>query len=353
MSAFRGVAVALVKGFVRDKASVFFSLVFPLMFLVLFGAIFDVDSTPRLDMVTIGSVPLIDDMPAEARDSFDEAFEVTEADDREAALDQVRGGDVDVAVEMDGSVLVAHYTQTDAVRAAVVRGTLSSFVDSANIAISGVPPTFGFRAESVEDDSLEPIQFVTPGLLGWAVAMSASFGAAATLQGWRQSGLMRRLQLSPASPVAIISARIVVTVAIALVQMVIFLGLATGAFGLELTDSWWLVVPVLTVGTLSFMALGLLAGAIARTAEGAVNLANFFVLPMAFLAGSFFSLEAAPEWLNRVSLLMPLRHLNDAMLDVLVRGEGLRAVIAPTAYVIGFGLVVGSVAVVLFRRRDE
>ena len=211
MSAFRGVAVALVKGFVRDKASVFFSLVFPLMFLVLFGAIFDVDSTPRLDMVTIGSVPLIDDMPAEARDSFDEAFEVTEADDREAALDQVRGGDVDVAVEMDGSVLVAHYTQTDAVRAAVVRGTLSSFVDSANIAISGVPPTFGFRAESVEDDSLEPIQFVTPGLLGWAVAMSASFGAAATLQGWRQSGLMRRLQLSPASPVAIISARIVVT----------------------------------------------------------------------------------------------------------------------------------------------
>jgi ABC-2 type transport system permease protein len=54
MRAFGGVAMALVKGFVRDRSSVFFTLIFPLMFLTLFGAIFDFDSSPRLDLVQVG-----------------------------------------------------------------------------------------------------------------------------------------------------------------------------------------------------------------------------------------------------------------------------------------------------------
>ena len=68
--------------------------------------------------------------------------------------------------------------------------------------------------------------------------------------------------------------------------------------------------------------VGLFAGAVTTTTEGAVNAANFMVLPMAFLSGSFFPLDGAPQWLQTFSQLLPLRHLNDAMLDVMVRGEG-------------------------------
>ena len=98
-----------------------------------------------------------------------------------------------------------------------------------------------------------------------------------------------------------------VTIGIALVQMAIFLGLGKAAFGLELTGWWWMGIPLLVAGTLCFMALGLFAGAVARTTEGAVNMANFLVLPMAFLSGSFFPLEAAPPWLQTVSLALPLQ----------------------------------------------
>jgi len=59
---------------------------------------------------------------------------------------------------------------------------------------------------------------------------------------------------------SIVVARIGVTVAVALVQMVIFVGLAIAAFGLQLTGSWWMAVPILFCGTLAFMAIGLLAG---------------------------------------------------------------------------------------------
>ena len=69
------------------------------------------------------------------------------------------------------------------------------------------------------------IQFVTPGLLGWAVAMSAAFGSAATLQGWRQSKLLRRLQLAPVGTGTIVGARVAVTLLISLGQLAIFLGL--------------------------------------------------------------------------------------------------------------------------------
>ena len=353
MSAFVGVATALVKGFVRDKASLFFSLVFPLMFLVLFGAIFGSTTSPRLEMVQVGDVALLDRLPVDAQDAFEESFDVRRVDDREQALAEVRKGDADVAVEMDGTTLVAHYTEADPVRAGMVQGTLTAFVQGANQAVTGQPPRFALHAEPVEDESLVPIQFYTPGLLGWAVATSAAFGAAATLQGWRQTKLLRRLQLSPAPSWALVSARVVVTVAIALVQMAVFLGVGTAAFGLQLTGSWWWSIPLLVAGTLSFMALGLLAGVLARTQEGAVNLANFVVLPMAFLSGSFFALDEAPDLLQAVSWVMPLRHLNEGMMDLMVRGEGVSAMLAPMGYVLGFGLVVGAAAGVLFRRSEE
>jgi ABC-2 type transport system permease protein len=346
---FVALSLAILRGFYRDKASVFFAIVFPLMFLVLFGGIFSDQSQSKVDLIEVGNVSLVDEMPQDARAAFDQTFAVTHTDDLAAALEQVRKGDADVAIEANGDTIVAHYTQTDQVKAAITQGALQAFVDGTNVALTGQPPRYSLDPQRVEDDSLDTIQFVTPGLLGWAVAMSASFGAAATLQGWRQSKLLRRLQLAPVSTRTVVAARVVVTVAIALVQMAIFLGLGAAAFGLTLTGAWWAAIPLLVVGTLCFMSVGLLAGAVARTTEGAVNMANFFVLPMAFLSGSFFPLEGAPSWLQTVSRLLPLRHLNDGMLDVMVRGEGPGAVLAPMGILAGFALVITLLAARLFQ----
>lgn len=351
-SAFWALALAIVKGFVRDKASVFFALVFPLMFLVLFGGVFDVDESPRIELAQVGEVPLFAQLPAGAREAFGETFEVRREPDLDTALEQVRAGDADAAVRMDGDTLVVHYTQTDQVKAAVTQGALRAFVDGANVALSESPPRFDFAAERVEDESLQAIQFVTPGLLGWAVAMSASFGAAATLQGWRKSKLLRRLQLAPVPPRTIVAARVGVTVLIALVQMAVFLGLGLAAFGLRLTGWWWVGVPLLVVGTLTFMSVGLFAGAVASTTEGAVNLANFIVLPMAFLSGSFFPLEGAPSWLQAVSWTLPLRHLNEGLLDLMVRGQGPSAALLPLAVLTAFTVVLTFAAARLFRWGD-
>jgi len=349
LGAFWSLSVAIVRGFVRDRSSVFFAIVFPLMFLVLFGGVFSSQDQSKIEMIQVGEIALLDDLPAGAAAAFEQTFDITRSDDAAAAIAEVRKGDADVAVEARRDELVAHYTQTEQVTAAIVQGTLRAFVDGANVALSGAPPAYSLRTEAVEDDSLETIQFVTPGLLGWAIAMSASFGAAATLNGWRNSKLLRRLQLAPVSTGTLVGARVAVTVAIALVQTAIFLGLGAAAFGLSLTGAWPAAIPLLVVGTLCFMAIGLLAGAVAKTTEGAVNMANFLVLPMAFLSGSFFPLDAAPTWLQTMSKLLPLRWLNDGMLDVMVRGEAWTAALVPMAVLGGFALAITGIAAKVFR----
>jgi len=120
-------------------------------------------------------------------------------------------------------------------------------------------------------------------------------------------------------------------------------------FGLQLTGYWWMSIPLLAAGTLAFLSLGLLAGAVARTIEAAVAIANIVVLPMAFLSGSFFPLDDAPEWLRTVSKFFPLTYLNEGMLDVMVRGEGPSAVLAPIAVLLAFAVVVTLIAGRFFR----
>ncbi|HWI42974.1 MAG TPA: ABC transporter permease [Nocardioides sp.] len=348
-SAFRALAAAMLRGFLRDRASVFFAVIFPLMFLVLFGVLLANQDASQVKLVEVGPVPMLDHLPADAQDAFDDAFEVHHSDDLAASLKKVRSGDLDVAVEQHGDRLEAHYTEADRVKAAVTQGTLRAFVDGANVAAGGRPPKFELRTDAVEDDSLTTIQYVTPGLLGWAIAMSAAFGAAATLQGWRESRLLRRLQLAPVSTRTIVGARVGVTLAVALGQTAIFLGLGVLAFGLKLSGAAWMTVPLVVAGTLCFMAIGLLAGAIARSTEGAVNAANFIVLPMAFLGGSFFPLDGAPRWIRVVADVLPLKHLNQGMLDVMVRDQGPSAALAPMAILLAFAAVVTLLAARLFR----
>ena len=89
-------------------------------------------------------------------------------------------------------------------------------------------------AAQVEDKSLKPIQYLAPGLLGWAIVFGAAFGAAITLVGWRKDKLLRRLRLSPVSTWSVVTARIGMSVAIAVVQMFIFIAIAvTPYFGLR------------------------------------------------------------------------------------------------------------------------
>ncbi|HNO39284.1 MAG TPA: ABC transporter permease, partial [Marmoricola sp.] len=162
-------------GFWRDKQNWFWLFFFPLMFLFLFGFLFRDVGASKSTIAVVGDVQFINKMPTEAHKQFDELFKIKHYKDRAAALAKVRSGDVDGALTEEGTTLKLYYSAADQIVSATVRGTMEGFVNGANQAISGQPPTFVIHATQVEDQSLKPIQYTAPGLLGWAVAMAGVF----------------------------------------------------------------------------------------------------------------------------------------------------------------------------------
>jgi ABC-2 type transport system permease protein len=236
MNGLSSLSRAMFLGFVRDRAALFFTIIFPLMFLVLFGGIFRNQSTARVKVLEVGNVAVLDQVRAADRTELDRALSVTQTSDLEGALRKVRDGDYAAAIEQRENQLTVHYSEADPVKAATVQGFLSSVVQEANLAALGQPPRYAIQADRVEDKSLKTIQFVTPGLLGWAIASSATFGSALTLVTWRQKKILRRLRLAPIRTSTVVGARVVVSVAIALAVTAIFIEVASlPYFGLKLS----------------------------------------------------------------------------------------------------------------------
>lgn len=346
----RPLSLAMLRGYLRDRAAVFFTLLFPLMFLVLFGGLFKDQGAPKADIIEIGPVAVLDQMPAEARAGLADVAEFTRGTDAADALEQVRKGDADAAVEQRGNEVVVHYSAADQVSAGYVLSLVNSIVERANLAVTGQPPRFAVQTAQVEDESLQTIQYITPGLLGWAVATGATFSAALTLVGWRQRRILRRLRLAPITTGAVVGARVGTTLVIAMAQTAVFLGIALlPYFGLKLADWWWMSIPLIVCGTLAFLSLGLLIGSLTKTIDSAAAAANLVVLPMAFLSGSFFSLENTPGWLQGLSHVLPLGYLREGMMDVMVRGEGPLSVLPHMAALLAFGAVIALIASRFFR----
>ena len=348
MSAYRSLARAMLRGFLRDRGSLIFTVALPVLFLVLLGSIYKGSSAPQVKVTEIGRVPLLDQAVKSAQPRA--VLKVSRAASQAAALQEVRQGDVDAAVSQQGSRLILHYSIADQVTSGVVRTLFSSLVQTASQEATGQPPAFTLTTAQVEDTSLKPIQYLAPGLLGWAIASGATFGAAITLVSWRQKKLLRRLRLTPASTGAIAAARITVSLLIALVQLAVFLLIATTPyFGLKLTHWWWMAIPIVIAGALTFLSIGLLAGSITRTEQAATALANLVILPMAFLGGAFVPLAFAPAWIQKVSYVMPLRYLVTGVQDVMARGDGPSAAVLPVVVLLGIAAVLTLVAVRLFR----
>lgn len=346
MSKFATLSVAMFRGFFRDKVAVFFTFLFPLMFLVVFGLIFGNPGSSKVHIGVVGDGPVVQALPADV-------VEVERFDSLDAAVEKVRSGDLPAVVAERGDEIVVRFAASDQTRAGTVLGLINGVVAQANVASSGGEPQFALQAQQVEDTSLKPIQFLTPGLLSWSVATSAVFGSAMTLVSWRRRQVLRRLRLAPVPAMSVLTSRLGVAFVVALLQATVFVLVAmTPIFGLQLNGAWWLAVPLLAAGTVAFFAIGMLAGSFAKTEEAAGAIANLVVLPMAFLSGSFFPLEASPPWLQTASLAFPLRHLNDGMLDVMVRGQGPHALLLPVAVLLGFAAVVGALALRLFSWDD-
>lgn len=207
-----------------------------------------------------------------------------------------------------------------------------------------------FRGRDVEESGLSYLSYTAAGVLSWGVANAAVFGIGFTLMQWRADDILRMIRMSPAPLSAVIGSRYVLALGVGLAQSVLFVGVAMlPGFGLVPASRWPLLIPVMVLGITTFLLLGVIIGSIADTPESVAGLANFLMLPMAFLSGSFFPLDAMPGWLQKVSLVLPLRYLNDAVSAALTGRGDLADIGVGCLGLLVFAALFGALAVRTFR----
>lgn len=345
MSGYRSICKALLRGYLRDRTMLFFTIAFPLLFMVVFVGLYGNgdDSQPRL--LTVGEVTLIED-------SVDD-FDINNIDDLDEAQQILADGEADAAITQSGSEVTIYYSQANPIASQAAIGNVESLIGEDNIArlSAEAPEVDVIMADivTVEDETLEPIQFLTPGLLAWAIAIAGVFGAAGTIVDWKHTKLLRRLRLSPVPVHSVISARISVSLIVAVVQLAIFLGLAVGAFGMALTGWWWVSIPLVLLGSISFLTIGVAVGSIVQTSAGSAGISNLIVMPLAFASGAFFPLSDSPQWLQLISYISPMRYLNTGIQKVMVRGESPLALWPEVGMLLLLTGLIGLVAWKLFK----
>jgi ABC-2 type transport system permease protein len=321
--------VANIKSFTRDRSALFWTLAFPLIFVLLFGSIFSGGSSER----TIGFADT-DVTPASAqlRQAFAGLPNVKVVDGPEAELlARMKKGDVSTVVVVPlgygqeiatkaGTANVTVYTDPSQSAADAATRQLVGFVLSAvNQAAAGVPPAVQPTFTPIQTNDLTFISYLVPSILGMSLMQLGVF-AAIPLVADRQKLILKRLQATPLRRWQLVGSNVLMRLLIAVVQTTIIVGVGSVAYHVQVAGSWLLIGALILLGSLSFIALGYVIASFAPTEDAANGMTSAVQFPLMFLSGTFFPIDAMPDALRTVARAMPLTYLGDGLRQVMVDG---------------------------------
>ncbi len=163
---------------------------------------------------------------------------------------------------------------------------------------------------------------IVPGLMGVILTMTMVMMTGLAITRERERGTMENLIATPATPLEVMTGKIVPYILIGLVQVTIILVLARLLFGVPMLGS----LVVLYLAVLLFIAanltLGLTFSSLAQNQLQAVQMTFFFFLPSILLSGFMFPFRGMPVWAQRVGEVLPLTHFLRIVRGVLLKGNG-------------------------------
>jgi ABC-2 type transport system permease protein len=136
-------------------------------------------------------------------------------------------------------------------------------------------------------------------------AIGALLNYAAGVVNDRQIGWLRQLRLTPLSPGRVVLGKGIAGMAVAIVPVLALCVAAVAVNGVSLrAGQWLLMVPLLWLGALPFVLLGLALGYFATPQT--VQPLNFVVyFGLSILGGLWLPLTVMPDWIAAVGRLLP------------------------------------------------
>jgi ABC-2 type transport system permease protein len=301
MEALLQLTLANIRSFTRDRAALFWTLAFPLIFILMFGAIF-----------SGGGI---------------------------RGLAQAPGAPTRVVVYTDP-------TQTNA--AADTMQVVSGVLDGVSLAISGRGPAVVPAPRALQTQDLNFVSYLVPSILGMALMQLGVFSAI-PLVADREKLILKRLNATPLRRWQLVGSNVIMRLLIGIVQTLIIVGVGASLFGVEIAGNLLLVAALVVLGTLAFIALGYVIASFAATEDAANGMTSVVQFPLMFLSGTFFPIDAMPEFLRAIARLLPLTYLSDALRQTMVGGAAFAPLWVCVAVLAGFLALCFAISARFFR----
>lgn len=341
------------KASVRNKATLFFSLIFPIVLVVAFGLIGSSGQSFKIGLIEGKDQA----NPIVATVKKISAVKTTVASFEELNS-QLKRGKLDGILKVDpqfkGGYYVTLFTSNASpTTSGAVQSLIKGIVDQGNLRASEItdPPIF-FSTHEVSGRQSRYIDFILPGQVGFSLLSIALFTTVFGFIALRRLLVLKRLFATPVRPITILLSQGTSKLVMALLQTTIIVGFGVLVFNFYLPHGWITFLEIMalsTLGLISFLGFGFFLSGLANDENSAPPLVNVVSLPQMLLSGVFFPTDTLPSWLQPIANNLPLAYFNQAIRKITTEGGNFSDAVP---YVVGFvawGIVMYALATKTFK----
>ncbi len=324
------------RGYLRNSAALFFSLIFPIILILIFGAIYSVTGSTRVTVEVLNeddnSLASREFLSALNNTSAVTASVVTDPSVAPSNFASWLGQNGDPVGLLIPAGFAANYTATpprpvnltlytnpqNPTAAGTAEGAIQGVANYFNLHLAhGTAVVDLGPGKTVGSQIFTAIDFLVPGLIGFSILTSPMFSTVELTNTYRKDGIFRELSLTPLTRAEWLTSHILWYLLLTFVTAGIMIGAGIAFFSVHVNLNLGLL-PFLALGPFLFVSLGMLAGSVAKTPESAAVIGNIITFPMMFLSGTFFPVSDFPAWLQPVARVLPLYYVIDGMNQVML-----------------------------------
>lgn len=320
------------KRFFRDRLALFFTIIFPLIFLFVFGGIFGKESSVSFKIALINQSNSDFSQQYVQSAHKDKIFKIDDkVDNLDKANEKMKRSEIDATIILPPEFGVVSdtgptgeakvlYTANNEQAAFTLVSVLQAQFKGINSSLVPTIEPFKIVTEKSNTKSLSRFDYIFAGLLGFNILGLGIFGPINVFPELKKQGVLRRLHTTPLKVWQYFVSNAVSQAIVGLVSMAVLFAVAMALFNLKLVGNIFELSLYLVFGIVTILGIGLAVGGWAKNERQAAPLANIIVFPMMFLSGTFFPRYIMPEWLQQVSGYLPLTPVIDGIR--LIANEG-------------------------------
>ncbi|MGD8573929.1 MAG: ABC transporter permease [Gammaproteobacteria bacterium] len=322
--------------FLRDRSSLGWNILLPVLLVVGLGAIFGGTQKALYHVAVYTGGPPVSAFPLAFLDT--QYVDFYRVKDLQATLRKVERQQVDLLLDLSRKPYRYWINSTSP------KGYILEKVLHANA-------TGEFRKGTVSGHEVRYVDWVLPGILGMNMMFSCLFGIGYVIVRYRKNGFLKRLHATPLSATEFIAAHIASRLILIMsISALVFAG-TKFLIGFRMEGSYLALALVAALGAIAMISLGLVIAARVNSEELAGGLLNMVSWPMMLLSGVWFSLEGAHRWVRWTAEIFPLTHLLTAARAIMIDGAGLADVTGQLLILTAMSLVFLAAGAWLFRWR--